>query len=244
MEKRLVMGNKIINPKDESEQYEVVEFKEGKCTIIYATINIADDKMVESYGFSMEDLTAFMIDKKLTNTIIYITSIMVDKLHRRKEIGSEALGEFIKSYGDDVIIVAEAGALLDEYPEMPSDEMMDDILSNLSRFFTANNFVNVNADLAEYETKETYILNNKIGKEVICLLSQTKYRMYWIEEQDRWVYLDQYQVFDSTGIEEGWVEYVIKVDKEGVIIYDTFKRDNMGNKFTECYDVELWDIRH
>jgi GNAT superfamily N-acetyltransferase len=98
------------------------------------------------------------------NYVIEIDSIIVDKEQRRTGFGSKILQDFCRG-NDNNIILAHAGALVQEYPEEPDNEEYDKLFNRLEQFYTHNNFEDVTQLFDTYDgtTAKTYLYKNAAG---------------------------------------------------------------------------------
>lgn len=62
--------------------------------------------------------------------------------------------------------------------------------------------------------------------------------MVWIEEEEKWYYFKE--MFDEKQFNDGYVDYYVTIDKNGLIINDTWNFSNVGKNFENCYCKELW----
>lgn len=142
---------------------EKLTLKSGHCTIQY------EGKTDAHMGrFWFMDISEFLGD----HDYILIDYISTKKESRNNGLGTAVLNAFCEENNDKVIIV-EAGALKDEYPEEPVGEEYTEILNRLDEFFTKRGFSNVNKYSKTYEFKELYIYTEtEHGKEVFDTIKE------------------------------------------------------------------------
>lgn len=66
------------------------------------------------------------------------------------------------------------------------------------------------------------------------------YILIWIHEEEKWYYFENN--FDESQFPDGYVDYIILVNNDGIIVSDSFKADNVGKVFADIYDIEMWKI--
>lgn len=96
-----------------------------------------------------------------------IDSIWVPLEERNKGLGSSLIQDYVKNIPSNEFIIVLAGSNCLEYPEEPCYEEIQKILVNLDRFYTQNNFIDVNDIIGSYETMRVYLYQNEKGLKFI-----------------------------------------------------------------------------
>ncbi len=99
------------------------------------------------------------------NNFILIEEFFISKDIRNNGFGTELLKLFTSQFGEETIILAKSGLLYKEFPEEPSDETFNEVLTRLDRFYTNRSFLNINTFSKTYEFRELYVFDNEIGRE-------------------------------------------------------------------------------
>lgn len=103
--------------------------------------------------------------------MVEIHHIFVEEKCRGKGLGSKIVKEFCDSNKDSLILVV--AGILDETMSV------EDTLESLDRFYTKNNFININEHLGDWDITIPYIYNNDCGKYLIKKLIEYNESFMW-----------------------------------------------------------------
>ena len=121
----------------------------------------------EHADFMLEDASGALSQIGKEIEIVTIEGLFVQPSERRKGLGSDLIKRVIEAHKDSLILL-KAGALLDEFPEEPTDEQYNKLFNELKCFYEDSlGFVDANKYIGCYEYSVTYVYPNEISKEVL-----------------------------------------------------------------------------
>ena len=125
-------------------------------------------KSEQGHDFFVEDMV-HIITTGIADRLIYITEVFVHKDYRLRYFGTELIQTLIDAY-DDCALILRASALICEYPEEPTPDELNDIVSSLIPFFNKNGFVSINQYCGFEHSEAMLCIRNDIGRDVFYSL--------------------------------------------------------------------------
>lgn len=140
-----------------------VEFKNIKTTLIN-NILIQDTGI---YNFDVNDVIDIMQNMDIDSSIINITTLATNEtMYMDVEDSYEKIKDIVDENKEIVVLLTV------DMEEIISDESVcmgekHMLLDDIDDYLLGENFINVNKTIGQYQTKEVYIFDNKVGRQII-----------------------------------------------------------------------------
>lgn len=138
------------------------------------TKEIWDSNKVDKYllPFVVQDTIPILKEMRSNADIIFSNDMYVDPEHRNKGEARELMQKLKEKVGEDNILLFNVGAIKLEYPEEPSKEEREKIVSNLITLYTILGYCEISKYSDSYRYFNTMIYPNKEGKKLLKHLKE------------------------------------------------------------------------